>query len=200
MKITLRILSNFIAYPFRNSVRWGDRPRRETRPLDDEFNRIKFLLKMKIREGNIQDLQELQKLFVDTVKEICKADYNTEQISVWISSIENKERWQEKLKTQFVLVAEENGKIAGFCSLDKGNYLDLLYVSKDYQRQGVANKLYTEIENEARRLNQPELTSDVSKTARMFFEKMGFIVVKVQTVNIKAVELTNYKMKKSLTK
>ncbi len=103
------------------------------------------------------------------------------------------------MTTQFVLVAEENNKITGFCTLENGNYIDLFYVHKDHLRQGIGYKLYVEIEKEARRQKQAELTSNVSKTARPFFEKMKFKVIEQQTVNLKGVELNNYKMTKVLT-
>ena len=153
---------------------------------------------MTIRIGNIDDLNELQQLFVDTVKFVCKADYNDKQVDVWTSGIENKQRWQDILTNQFVIVAQDKDKITGFCTLDKGNYLDLLYIHKDFQRQGIAYKLYSDIEKEAKRQGQNKLTSGVSKTAKPFFEKIGFRVLSEQKVNLKGVELTNYKMTKNI--
>ncbi|WP_262708369.1 GNAT family N-acetyltransferase [Chryseobacterium sp. CH21] len=62
----------------------------------------------------------------------------------------------------------------GFCTLDQGNYIDLLFVHKEYQYKGIASLLYHQIEKEALRCNEKELTADVSKTARPFFEKKDF--------------------------
>src|SRR5690625_3027429 len=107
-----------------------------------------------IRKGKLDDLTELKKLFIDTVTTICKADYNNEQIEAWISDTKNnvnQERWQNVLTKQFVLVAQHDNKIIGFATLDNGIYIDFLFVHKDYQRQGVADRLYTEIENEVKR-------------------------------------------------
>jgi len=154
-----------------------------------------------LRKGQLDDLVELQRLFVGTVNEICKDDYNNDQIEAWASNIENntnQQRWIDTLTQQFVLVAQQNDKIVGFATLDKGNYIDFLYVHKDHQRQGIADKLYTDIENEARRQQQTVLTSEVSKTARPFFEKVGFEVLKKQTVVRQGVKLTNFKMKKKI--
>ncbi len=151
-----------------------------------------------VRKGKLNDLSEMQKMFADTVTEICKADYDKEQIRVWKSSIENKQRWKEILTKQFVLVAQYANKIVGFVTLEKGGNLDLLYVHKDYQRKGIANKLYDLIENEVKEQGQTILTSDVSKTARPFFERKGFKLVKEQAVKIKNVTLTNYKMEKMI--
>jgi putative acetyltransferase len=138
---------------------------------------------------------------VDTITEICKADYDIGQIEAWTFDTKNnanKQRWQTILTNQFVLIAQQDNKIVGFATLDNGNYIDLFYVHKDYQRQGIANKLYADIEIEAKRQQQKVLTADVSKTARPFFEKQQFEVVKEQVVTIKKVNLTNYKMSKRL--
>jgi putative acetyltransferase len=153
---------------------------------------------MIIRKGNINDLTEMLKIFTDTITVICKHDYNSDQINAWKSGAENEERWLQVIDHQFVIVAKVNGQMAGFCTLDQGNYIDLLFVHKDFQQQGVARKMYTFIEQEATLRKEKLLSSDVSKTARSFFEKMGFKVISEQTVDIKGIGLTNYKMEKEL--
>lgn len=150
-----------------------------------------------IRKGSLSDKNELQELFVGSIREVCKADYGSRQLSVWSSGIKNKERWQNILTNQLVLVSQKDGKITGFCTLD-GNHIDLFYVHKDHQREGIAKKLYAEIESIAKKQGQTELTSDVSKTAKPFFEKVGFVVVKEQQVMIDDIELTNFKMTKKI--
>lgn len=144
-----------------------------------------------LREAQFQDLPEIQKLFVDTIRHICKADYSPKQLEAWASGIENKERWQDRMHSQWVLVAKYETQIVGFCSLDKGNYVDLFYVHKDFQRMGVAKILFSAILEE---VQVKELTADVSITARPFFEKMGFEVITEQSVSVKNVYLTNYRM------
>jgi putative acetyltransferase len=153
---------------------------------------------MIIRKGNINDLTEMLKIFTDTITVICKHDYNSDQINAWKSGAENEERWLQVIDHQFVIVAKVNGQMAGFCTLDQGNYIDLLFVHKDFQQQGVARKMYTFIEQEVTLRKEKLLSSDVSKTARSFFEKMGFKVISEQTVDIKGIGLTNYKMEKEL--
>ena len=155
-------------------------------------------LNITIRYGQPSDLNELQQLFVDTIKTVCKADYNDQQINVWTSSIDNKQRWLDIIENQLLLVAQEKDKVVGFCSLDNYNYIDLFYVHKDKQGQGVARQLYQDIESEAIKNGQKQLISDVSITARPFFEKVGFTVLSKQTVIRQEVELTNYKMTKDL--
>jgi putative acetyltransferase len=140
----------------------------------------------------------MQKMFVDTISTICKDDYAPEQIKVWTSSIENTQRWTDKLTSQYFLIAELDNKIVGYASLENNEYIDFLYVHKDFQRQGIADRLYTEIENEAIKRKATVLTSDVSKTAKHFFEKKGFKTLNEQTNIINAVKIVNYKMTKQL--
>jgi putative acetyltransferase len=152
-----------------------------------------------LRLGKLEDLLELQQLFVDTISTICSADYNDDQIKAWISGIENTDRWQGILTRQYVLVAENKQGIVGFGSLDKGNYIDMLYVHKDCQKQGIASHLCIEIEKEAKQQGEIVLTSDVSLTAKSFFGKMGFKAIAQQTVIKQGIELINFKMNKLLT-
>lgn len=154
--------------------------------------------KISIRISKPGDLAEMQKLFVDTISAICKNDYSEEQIKAWTSSVENTERWAKKLASQYFLVAELDDKIVGYASLEGDNYLDLLYVHKDHQRKGIAQKLYSEIEKEAIGRKATVLSSDVSETARLFFEKNGFKIIAPQTNIITDVEIINYKMTKLL--
>ncbi|WP_223606233.1 GNAT family N-acetyltransferase [Chryseobacterium sp. OSA05B] len=153
---------------------------------------------MIIRKATPGDLAEMRTLFSDTVTSVCKNDYDSDQINAWKSGAENEERWLRVIDHQFVIVAKVNGQMAGFCTLDQGNYIDLLFVHKDFQQQGIARKMYTFIEQEATVRKEKILAADVSKTARPFFEKMGFKMIREQTVEVKGIGLTNYKMEKEL--
>ena len=152
---------------------------------------------IRLRYGTIADLQPLQQLYVETIVSVCKLHYNDEQIRVWTAGIENKKRWEDIFTQQKVLLAKHENTIVGFISLEK-NYIDFLYVHKDYQRQGIAQFLYQEIENMAKKEGETLLHSEVSLTAKPFFEKMGFSVVKEQTIERDGICLINFKMKKEI--
>lgn len=151
-----------------------------------------------IRKGNLQDLPEMLILFQDTITSVCQQDYNPNQLEAWKSGSQNHERWQNVMNEQYILIAESENNMVGFSTLDQGNYIDLLFVHKDYQHLGIASQLYKLLEKEALFHNQKVLTADVSKTAKPFFERMGFTVIQEQTVNVKGVDLINYKMEKEL--
>ncbi|MBW1654454.1 GNAT family N-acetyltransferase [Flavobacterium quisquiliarum] len=153
---------------------------------------------MIFKKATISDLNEMQQLYIETIKSVCKNDYNPEQIEAWIYGVNNKERWIEIIEKQYVLLAIIENKIAGYGTLKDGNYIDFFYVHKDFQRQGIADKILTELELEAKNQDSKTITSDISITARPFFEKKGF-VVKAEQKNVRlGAELINYKMEKEL--
>lgn len=147
-----------------------------------------------IRQANIDDLEEILKLFVDTINYTCKNEYSKEQIEVWTSSVQNKEKWKNKIRTQYFIVAELNKNVVGFGSLENGNYIDLIYVHKDHLRKGIANRILDSLKIKAEEYGNKNLTSDVSKTARPFFERNGFRVVKENKFDLKGVLISNYQM------
>lgn len=155
-------------------------------------------MSMIFRTATNSDLPEMQKLYIETIKEVCKNDYNKEQLKVWSSGVENTERWLDVIHSQFVLLAIIENKIAGFGTLKNANYIDLFYIHKNFQRQGIADKILKELETKARNNHSKTITSDVSITAKPFFEKKDFIVKAEQRNILLNIELINYKMEKKL--
>jgi len=155
-------------------------------------------MELKIRIGRLSDLAEIQKLFSDSITFVCSKDYNQTQIEAWKLAAQNSKPWQKIIENQYFILAELNQIIVGFASLENYNYIDVLFVHKDFQRQGIAQALFDKLIYEARKFDSQIITSDVSKTAKAFFETNGFIVVAEQIKTINNVEIQNYKMQKTL--
>jgi putative acetyltransferase len=151
-----------------------------------------------VRQAKQSDLPSIVEIFEQTIRFVCNKDYNPEQIEAWAAGAKFTDRWLMKLTNQYFIVLENNGVIIGFASLDRGNYLDFMYVHKDHQGKGVASLLYQAIEREAVAQGTNILQSDVSKTAKPFFERMGFETLKEQTVFIAGVPISNFRMHKNL--
>lgn len=91
-------------------------------------------------------------------------------------------------------MAENEGVIAGFADLAPGGYFNRLYIHRDFQRMGIASELCLALENRARMQGIKELTVHASITARPFFEKRGYKLLREQRVIRRETELTNYVM------
>ncbi|NMH26835.1 GNAT family N-acetyltransferase [Flavobacterium silvaticum] len=140
----------------------------------------------------------MKQLYVDTIRSVCSNDYSKEELEVWSSSSQKTERWQEMMATQFVLLAEINNQIVGFASLKESNYIDFFYIHKDFQGKGIAKQLLLKIEQQAKENGSHLLSSDISITAKPFFEKHDFIALKEQYNVRENVVLVNYKMEKKI--
>lgn len=75
-----------------------------------------------------------------------------------------------------------------------------MFVHKDFQGKGIATILLNEIERYATATGIIRITSEVSLTARPFFEQRGYIVTEEQKRRANQLSLTNFWMTKNLSK
>ena len=156
---------------------------------------------MEIRAYRREDIKEIAELFYNAVHTINAVDYTEEQLNAWTSGKVNLKEWDKSFQEHFTAVAVEkkNGaeRIIGFGDMDSKGYLDRLYVHKDYQRQGVATAICDELE---RAVKAGKYTTHASITARPFFQKRGYRVVREQQVERCGILLTNFVMEKLIEK
>jgi putative acetyltransferase len=74
----------------------------------------------------------------------------------------------------------------------------MLYVRGDAVGRGVGGLLYEAVEQKARGKGLVRLSTEASITARPFFERRGFRIVREQTVSQRGVSMTNFVMEKDL--
>lgn len=156
---------------------------------------------MILRKYKSDDCLNLLKLFYDTVRTVNKKDYNNKQLSVWAPDnyIEEKyDIWQKYLSENFTIIAEINGEIAGFGDIEKTGYLNRLFIHKDYQHMGIASAIVKELEEYAEKICICTIITEASITAKPFFKKLGYTLIKEQQVERKGIFLTNYVMKKNI--
>ncbi len=151
-----------------------------------------------IRLAKKSDIPAICALFRETVLTINIRDYTSEQVSVWALQADFDFLWLEKITETHFLLAFMDEELAGFASLTDSCNVEMLYTSKVHQGRGVAKRLITELEAEARHRNAEWLVTDASKTARPVFEKMGFTLVREQQVELRGAVFTNYKLMKDL--
>lgn len=155
--------------------------------------------KYMIRPLQEADIPEMQDLFRSTVLHVNLKHYTQEEVEDWASCGESWAHWRELLSNNDYVGAFDNvDRMVGYSSMNQHGYLHSMFVHKDWQGKGIATQLLSEVERIARVFYVSEITSEVSLTAKPFFEKNGYEVVKNQKSKANKLELTNFVMRKTL--
>ena len=150
-----------------------------------------------IRAALQSDAVELKKLFQNTVLAINRRDYSQAEVEDWSSCGDDLSNIEDMIKTHYFIVAvNQQSEIVGFSSITPQGYLHSMFVHKDFQGEGIATILLNEIEQYAITNGIMRITSEVSLTARPFFEKKGYIVEEEQKRKANQLSLTNFWMAK----
>lgn len=155
---------------------------------------------IQLRRYKPEDMPEIAELFYDTINSVNIKDYTEEQVKAWSGGYKKLLRRNDYFEKLYTIVAVRDDKIIGFGNMDNTGYLDFLYVHRDYQGIGVATMLCDELERYISVQGIKEITVHASITARTYFEHRGYEVEKEQQVVVDDVSLTNYAMKKEISK
>ncbi len=91
-------------------------------------------------------------------------------------------------------------QIVGLISAEQSGYLDLFFVKKAFQNQGIASQLLSKIEDWLIEQKIETLTVESSLTAKSFFEQKGFQLISKQQVELRNEQFINFKMSKQIIK
>lgn len=156
---------------------------------------------VRIRDYEPEDAPAMARLFHETIRSVNLADYSPEQVRAWTPEVLNPEIWNARMSGRYTLIAEEGGEVIAFAELEEtegDGHLDMFYCRKDAVRRSVGTNLYEALEKLARERGLKRIFTEASITARPFFERQGFRVVREQTVAARGVEMTNFAMEKRL--
>lgn len=154
-------------------------------------------LAVTLRPYRPEDCPALAALFYETVHTVNAAHYTPAQLDAWAPARgPDLAAWDKSFRAHRTLVAELDGRLAGFGDLDPAaGYLNRLYVHKDLQGRGVATALCNALEEAA----AGPVVTHASVTARPFFARRGYRVLRAQQVERRGVTLANYVMEKAQT-
>lgn len=150
---------------------------------------------MHLRAYCPEDCAALARLFYDTVHTVNARDYSADQLDAWADGHVDLEAWNRSFLSHTALVCAEGNAIWGFGDMDSAGYLDRLYVHRNHQGQGVGTLLCDALE---RAVPSALYTTHASITARPFFERRGYRVIRRQQVERRGIFLTNFVMQKAV--
>ena len=147
------------------------------------------------------DIEEIQSLYRNTVLVINRRDYSQAEVEDWASCGDDLSKIEDMIKTHYFIVAvNRQSEIVSFSSITPQGYLHSMFVHKDFQGKGIATMLLEEIERYAITAGIVRITSEVSLTARPFFEKKGYVVEGEQKRKANQLSLTNFRMAREVAK
>lgn len=137
-------------------------------------------------------------IYHDAVHQLTCKDYTDQQRQAWATPVVQDEAWVRKWRSHCERmqpwVAEVKGEIAGFIEFESSGHIDCTYVSPKHAGKGCMSALMEQVFTEARRSNLVRLFAEVSITARPFFERHGFRVIRENPHEVRGIPILNYIM------
>ncbi|SEF48941.1 GNAT family N-acetyltransferase [Vibrio hangzhouensis] len=149
-----------------------------------------------IRNYERKDAHVTWELKFQTIRNINIRDYSSEQVTAWAPANFDMDVWLKRVDNMKPFIAELNGQVVGFADLQQDGYIDHFFCHADYQGIGVGRALMEHIFSIGRLNGVSRYYSAVSLTARPFYERYGFRVVKEQQMEVNGLLLTNFVMEK----
>lgn len=156
----------------------------------------------KIRKSKIEDMVDVMKAHKLSIQQICSKDYKAEQIAHWSNFQYSPEIFANAVNNEFHYVIEVDGKVEGFChaaAYEKGEgEIKGLYFSPKATGRGTAKEIFDIALNYLKEHKCTHISISSSKTAKGFYEKMGFTTLGKNTINIRGQEIECYQMERFL--
>jgi len=128
---------------------------------------------MKIRRARLEDSRKIVNLKKKTFKEINSKDYSKKVVEEYVKK-QTVSKISNSIKKHFVFVIEDNGKILGVIGLKDDGIVGSLYVRSDQIGKGYGKKLMNYIENLAKKKDIKKIVLHPTRTAEVFYEKLGY--------------------------
>lgn len=149
-----------------------------------------------IRDYVEKDAEILWTLFFNTIRNINRRDYSQSQVEAWAADSFNAEYWTKRMAGLSPFVAEIDEVIVGYTDLQSDGLIDHFFCHHEYQGRGVGRALMNHVMKVGRSRGIRRYYSEVSITARPFYEHLGFSCVKEKLEKINGQELKYNLMEK----
>lgn len=139
-------------------------------------------MKWTIRKGKLEDKKAVEAAHRQSIRNLCTKEYNQEQIRLWSAVDYKDEHWKKSILEDYYLVIELDGTVEGFMhasiqSEDKSvGEVFGLYFSPKLAGLGAGRVAVEQAFTFFRAQGCQRAYVAATKTAKGFYEKMGFTV------------------------
>ncbi|MCL9774200.1 GNAT family N-acetyltransferase [Vibrio methylphosphonaticus] len=151
---------------------------------------------IKIRQYVEADTRAMWEIHFHTIRNINIRDYTQAQVEAWAPEHFDLAIWKQRMNALSPFVAELDGVIVGYTDLQENGLIDHFFCHHDYQGQGVGKALINHVLAIGEEKGIQRFFSEVSITAKPFYQHFGFEVVNAQDVEIRGQILRNFVMEK----
>ncbi|MGK7921229.1 MAG: GNAT family N-acetyltransferase [Trichodesmium sp.] len=131
-------------------------------------------MKVSIRLAKTEDKEEIIDLQTESLRVLCAKDYQAPKIESLV-----REQAKFRFNKEAVFVAIYNEKIVGFSSINvETSEIYGLFISPKFTRQGIGTRLLETLEKIALRKKHKFIYVTSSLTAKIFYSKRGYQVVR----------------------
>lgn len=154
-------------------------------------------LQRSIRVAGPSDFAALADVMFDSVRN-GPSLYTAEQRQAWVPEVRGGSDWNQRLSNQTIVLAEQQGTIAGYMSIAANGYVDLAFIRPSYQGTGLFRQLFDRVQSIAIDAGENRLWVHASLMAQPAFTAVGFEIVKEETVEVRGQTLRRFEMQKCL--
>ena len=133
-------------------------------------------------------------VFYRAVREGAAAHYSKVQRAAWAPRSEPDLDKPDHLLDQWCYVAEEDGRITGYISMDQTGYLDEVFVIPEVMGNGTAASLYDAVMARAKEAGLTRFTAAAAYQSRQFLTRRGWQVDHMKTVTRGGIRFTEAQM------
>lgn len=151
---------------------------------------------MEVRQFEPEDAERLSELIARNFQQVLVQDYPIEAIETWVA-VFTPERLIEESRRQFMVVGMVGNELVGLASLD-GDRVRNVFVDVARHRTGIGKALMTAVEAHARERHVKTIYLMAAVSARGFYEKLGFRVVKRIDRDLNGIPVPEVRMEKTL--
>ncbi len=163
-------------------------------------------MKPLIRRAVHEDAANIINAHKRSIKELCSKDYSPEQIAAWSGFNFQENHWHKMMDKDLVwVISDDQNNIFGFGHLKFHEKSEAeiggLYFVPEVVGQGFGKNIFLLMLDECRKRDIHSISITATKTAKAFYENVGFIQLGPQTsLKIGNQEIECFKMLQSLIK
>ena len=127
-----------------------------------------------VRRARKDERMEIHRVFYRSIREGTGAYYTPVQRAAWAPDIAPVSTEFDPKDIRKFWIAEVDSQIVGFMAVTPDGDVDLAFVLPEWMGRGVAQAVYEQLLEWAKRTGLKRLTTHASHFARRFFEKQGW--------------------------